>query len=237
MNKTLNKADLNSAIVVGGGLRSPRKPNVFIGKTENGYEKGDILDANAVIDVANEVIGLSPEDLDTIKELADAIGDDPQFAEHIDERIGAIEDVIPTAASDDNQLADKQYIDDMVSNWQVDVVNGLRDGKEIATEDFVDSSINTALTDAIQSVEDEIVDNEETTAAALNELNDRIEEDSNVIAGSLNDLNDRELTDDEVVAAAFNDIQDDEFVAAAAIADILAKIDNLTSRIAALEAA
>ena len=68
-------------------------PNIHLGESD-GYISGDILDANAVQGTVNEavqtakedledqitdLIGSAPEVLDTLAELADAIGDDPDF--------------------------------------------------------------------------------------------------------------------------------------------------------------
>ena len=68
-------------------------PNIHLGESD-GYISGDILDANAVQGTVNQavqtakediedqitdLIGSAPEVLDTLAELADAIGDDPDF--------------------------------------------------------------------------------------------------------------------------------------------------------------
>ena len=76
-------------------------PNIHLGESD-GYISGDILDANAVQGTVNEavqiakedledqitdLIGSAPEVLDTLAELADAIGDDPDFFNNIHDEL------------------------------------------------------------------------------------------------------------------------------------------------------
>ena len=69
MNKAFNKADLSGAVVVGKALQYPRRVNVLIGNDNNGYERGDLADTNAVIDIINCVIDCSDhKELKPIKE-------------------------------------------------------------------------------------------------------------------------------------------------------------------------
>lgn len=72
------KVKLNGVAIQGQTLTSPRTPNLIIGN-DAGYIRGDILDANAVATKINEVIAGAPEALDTLKELADAMQDNPQL--------------------------------------------------------------------------------------------------------------------------------------------------------------
>ena len=87
MKKFLNKAHLGDVVIQGDGLQYPRKAKVFIGDAKEGYEKGDLLDANAVSEVVGDIIGAAPEALDTIKELAEAIGDDADFINTINNKV------------------------------------------------------------------------------------------------------------------------------------------------------
>ena len=123
MKKMFNKAVLNGTTVMGDGLTYPRIPNVYTGDNEGGYQRGDMMDANAVVEMIKELtdtgkitidelknlineeiqervegdqdqqrytdekikdlIGTSPETLDTLKEIADALGEDPDFAANV----------------------------------------------------------------------------------------------------------------------------------------------------------
>lgn len=130
MKKMFNKAVLNGTTVMGDGLTYPRIPNVYTGDNEGGYQRGDMMDANAVVEMIKELtdtgeitieelqnlineeiqervegdqdqqrytdqkikdlIGTSPETLDTLKEIADALGEDPDFAANVWNKIAEL---------------------------------------------------------------------------------------------------------------------------------------------------
>lgn len=130
MKKMFNKAVLNGTTVMGDGLTYPRIPNVYTGNNEGGYQRGDMMDANAVVEMIKELtdtgkitieelqnlineeiqervegdqdqqrytdqkikdlIGTSPETLDTLKEIADALGEDPDFAANVWNKIAEL---------------------------------------------------------------------------------------------------------------------------------------------------
>lgn len=130
MNKLFNKAVLNGTTIMGDGLTYPRIPNVYTGDNEGGYQRGDMMDANAVVKMIKELtgtgeitieelqnlineeiqervegdqdqqrytdekikdlIGTSPETLDTLKEIADALGEDPDFAANVWNKISEL---------------------------------------------------------------------------------------------------------------------------------------------------
>ena len=130
MNKLFNKAVLNGTTIMGDGLTYPRIPNVYTGDNEGGYQRGDMMDANAVVEMIKELtgtgeitieelqnlineeiqervegdqdqqrytdqkikdlIGTSPETLDTLKEIADALGEDPDFAANVWNKIAEL---------------------------------------------------------------------------------------------------------------------------------------------------
>lgn len=130
MNKLFNKAVLNGTTVMGDGLTYPRIPNVYTGDNKGGYQRGDMMDANAVVEMIKELtdtgkitieelqnlineeiqervegdqdqqrytdqkikdlIGTSPETLDTLKEIADALGEDPDFAANVWNKIAEL---------------------------------------------------------------------------------------------------------------------------------------------------
>ena len=134
MNKLFNKAVLNGTTIMGDGLTYPRIPNVYTGDNEGGYQRGDMMDANAVVKMIKELtdtgeitieelqnlineeiqervegdqdqqrytdekikdlIGTSPETLDTLKEIADALGEDPDFAANVWEKLDSLPEYI-----------------------------------------------------------------------------------------------------------------------------------------------
>lgn len=134
MKKFFNKAVLNGATVMGDGLTYPRIPNVYTGDNEGGYQRGDMMDANAVVEMIKELtdtgkitidelknlineeiqervegdkdqqrytdqkikdlIGTSPETLDTLKEIAGALGEDPDFAANVWEKLAEVDQTL-----------------------------------------------------------------------------------------------------------------------------------------------
>ena len=93
MDKILRKAELSGAIIVGAGIQYPRTADVYIGDDKNGYERGDLVDANAVIDIVDNG---DTQDQKDIKKLR--------------EDLTVVENKIPEEASSSNQLADKAYV-------------------------------------------------------------------------------------------------------------------------------
>ena len=134
MNKLFNKAVLNGTTIMGDGLTYPRIPNVYTGGNEGGYQRGDMMDANAVVEMIKELtdtgkitidelknlineeiqervegdqdqqrytdekikdlIGTSPETLDTLKEIADALGEDPDFAANVWNKLAEVDQTL-----------------------------------------------------------------------------------------------------------------------------------------------
>lgn len=89
MNKYNNPRLLN-AVVSGTGMKHPIQPHVVVGDVSNGFIRGDLMDANAIVDLVNsgdvidqetirqavaEVIGTAPENLDTLGEVAETLTD------------------------------------------------------------------------------------------------------------------------------------------------------------------
>lgn len=66
------KVKLNGVAIAGQTLSHPRVPSLILGN-DNGYVRGDILDANAVQTKINEILGGAPDAFDTLKELADRV--------------------------------------------------------------------------------------------------------------------------------------------------------------------
>lgn len=46
---------------------------MVVGDTANGFIRGDLMDANAIVELVNNIIGGAPDTLDTLKEAADRI--------------------------------------------------------------------------------------------------------------------------------------------------------------------
>lgn len=128
MDKTM-QGKLCSAVVVGGGLDKNTQPDFFIGKFDENskYPMCAILDANETLaqitSAIAKVIGSSPEALDTLEELADALEDNPNYIKNI-----------------------KSQVENM-NNPEIE-----------------------------GSLQNQITENEQTIATALNDLNTRIEE-------------------------------------------------------------
>lgn len=72
MNKYNNPRLLNT-VVSGTGMKHPMQPHVVVGDTANGFIRGDLMDANAIVELVNNIIGGAPDTLDTLKEAADRI--------------------------------------------------------------------------------------------------------------------------------------------------------------------
>lgn len=87
MNKYNNPRLLNT-VVSGTGMKHPVQPHVVVGDESNGFIRGDLMDANAIVDLVNsgdaidqdaieqavaEIIGTAPENLDTLGEVAEAL--------------------------------------------------------------------------------------------------------------------------------------------------------------------
>lgn len=143
---------LNGTVIQGGSLRYPKTPNLLLGENK-GYERGDILDANAVSKLIEEGGGGGdPEEIEKIKqdlqkkadktELPTKVSDlenDSQFVtadaiEGYGERLDNLDEQMSTKASE-------SYVDDAVSqmgdaldNAKVDKV----EGKDLSTNDYTD---------------------------------------------------------------------------------------------------
>lgn len=104
MNKRYNPQLLNTT-VQGSGMDTPRIPTVILGNSDGGYMKGDLMDANAIMELLGQssddsanryvtreqvkaiiketVIGNAPGNLDTLEELARALDNDPTVLQQL----------------------------------------------------------------------------------------------------------------------------------------------------------
>ena len=77
------KSVLLNTTVIGSSVKLPRHPKLILGEPGK-YVHGDILDANAVTsEIDSKITALinnAPSALDTLKEIADALGNDADLA-------------------------------------------------------------------------------------------------------------------------------------------------------------
>ena len=129
MNKTYNPQLLHT-VVSGTGMSSPRVPNIILGEQKaGGYAQGDLMDANAVVELINkatiningaeyvtkeqvlamlsELINGAPEQLDTLGEIATALGEDADFKNTIIGEISSLHDDLKTTVDGDNLVIGK----------------------------------------------------------------------------------------------------------------------------------
>lgn len=126
MNKYNNPRLLNT-VVSGTGMKHPVQPHVVVGDVSNGFIRGDLMDANAIIDLVNsgdaidqdaikqavaDVIGTAPENLDTLGEVAETLTDmqDPTVEGSLANQISVINTTI-----EDNELAIAAALNDLNS--------------------------------------------------------------------------------------------------------------------------
>lgn len=189
MKKMFNKAVLNGTTVMGDGLTYPRVPNVYTGDNEGGYQRGDIMDANAVVEMIKELtdtgeitieelqnlineeiqervegdqdqqrytdekikdlIGTSPETLDTLKEIADALGEDPDFAANVWNKIAELttkhnEDIERLQLNIDNEATVRANAIDSV-NTEIDQLESKHNADIKELQDTVTSVFEETL--------------------------------------------------------------------------------------------
>lgn len=126
MNKYNNPRLLN-AVVSGTGMKHPIQPHVVVGDVSNGFIRGDLMDANAIVDLVNsgdaidqetirqavaDVIGTAPENLDTLGEVAETLTDmqDPTVEGSLANQISVINTTI-----EDNELTIAAALNDLNS--------------------------------------------------------------------------------------------------------------------------
>lgn len=148
MNKYNNPRLLNT-VVSGTGMKNPVRPHVIIGSEENGFIRGDLMDANAIqeqivteiaarehgdeelteyIDekvqqAVDDLVDGAPEVLDTLKELSEALGDDANFATTITEEIASKVDKVEGKglSTNDYTNSEKQKLAGIAAGAEVNV--------------------------------------------------------------------------------------------------------------------
>lgn len=140
MNKYNNPRLLN-AVVSGTGMKHPIQPHVVVGDVSNGFIRGDLMDANAIVDLVNsgdaidqetirqavaDIIGTAPENLDTLGEVAETLTDmqDPTVEGSLANQISVINTTI-----EDNELTIAAALNDLNSRLlelvtRVDALDG-----------------------------------------------------------------------------------------------------------------
>lgn len=127
MNKYNNPRLLN-AVVSGTGMKHPVQPHVVVGDVSNGFIRGDLMDANAIVDLVNsgdaidqetirqavaDIIGTAPENLDTLGEIVEALDAavlDPNTEGSLANQISVINTTI-----EDNELTIAAALNDLNS--------------------------------------------------------------------------------------------------------------------------
>ena len=157
MNKYNNPRLLN-AVVSGTGMKHPIQPHVVVGDVSNGFIRGDLMDANAIVDLVNsgdvidqetirqavaEVIGTAPENLDTLGEVAETLTDmqDPTVEGSLANQISIINTTI-----EDNELTISAALNDLnsrINDIDLQSVVDQLDGEDGLVN--LVSSINTSL--------------------------------------------------------------------------------------------
>ena len=107
-------------------------------KNEKGETKGTVVNSSYVDSKVAELVGSAPETLDTLNELAAALGDDPNFATTIATQIGNKVD-----KEDGKGLSTNDYTD----NEQAKLAN-IEDG---ANKTIVDSELSSTSENPIQN--------------------------------------------------------------------------------------
>jgi len=89
MNK-FNNPRLTNTTVSGTGVKHPMRPHVILGDPENGFIRGDLLDANAVI----KLIKNAAKAIGALEELEQSnwIDDDAKTEEPAEETVGVLGD-------------------------------------------------------------------------------------------------------------------------------------------------
>lgn len=141
MNKYNNPRLLN-AVVSGTGMKHPIQPHVVVGDVSNGFIRGDLMDANAIVDLVNsgdaidqetirqavaDIIGTAPENLDTLGEIVEALDAavlDPNTEGSLANQISVINTTI-----EDNELTIAAALNDLNSRLlelvtRVDALDG-----------------------------------------------------------------------------------------------------------------
>ena len=204
MNKYNNPRLLNT-VVSGTGMKNPVRPHVIIGSEENGFIRGDLMDANAIqeqivteiaarehgdeelteyIDekvqqAVDDLVDGAPEVLDTLKELSEALGDDANFATTITEKIASKVDKVEGKglSTNDYTTAEKQKLAGIAAGAEANVQSdwNITNSSNDAFIKNKPTKLSQFENDVPYAIQDYITDNFETKTR-VTELKQAIKE-------------------------------------------------------------
>lgn len=134
-------------VVLADGSNLEQKISNLLSAINSKVESSELATALA------DLVDSAPETLDTLKELADALGNDPNFATTISNQLGN--------KADKSQVYTKTEVNNQLAN-KVDKVTG----KQLSTEDFT-----TILKNKLESLPTQVYSKMET----LSLLNDKVD--------------------------------------------------------------
>jgi hypothetical protein len=155
---------------LGDGTNTWENVAYFVNADDLSGELGDYATQTYVDDAIADVVGLAPEALDTLNELASAIGDDPDFIDTIN-----------------TQKADVTYVDQEIIDLGT-VAQGYADTAQSNSEEYTDLLIGDAtvdgtggntVTDRIASAVSDLVASSPEALNTLNELAAALGDDPN----------------------------------------------------------
>ena len=167
---------------IGDGVNTWENLAYFVNADDLSGELGDYATQTYVNDAISDVVGLAPETLDTLNELASAIGDDPDFVNTIGNAL--------------TQKADISYVDDEIINSST-VSQGYADTAEANSTAYTDLLIGDATVDGtpgntvtsrIASAVSDLVASSPETLDTLNELAAALGDDPNFAATVATDI-------------------------------------------------
>lgn len=193
MNKYNNPRLLNT-VVSGTGMKHPMQPHVVVGDTANGFIRGDLMDANAIVELINNIIGGAPDTLDTLKEAADRIAalehdtrdwltQDDTLASKVDGLFKSLQILQHSEEDDDREdtgLIFKffterfdKHAENRYEEYFIPQATSTRNGVMSSAQAQALEEASAASAE-IPQIKQTIEDNELTVAAALSDLNSRI---------------------------------------------------------------
>jgi hypothetical protein len=158
---------------LGDGVNTWANLAYFVNADDLSGELDDYATQTYVNDAISDVVGLAPETLDTLNELASAIGDDPNFVNTISGSLA--------------EKADTSYVNDELADLDI-AARGYADSAEGNATDYVDSLIGDATVDGtggntvtarIASAVSGLVDSSPAALDTLNELAAALGDDPN----------------------------------------------------------
>nr|UVX91748.1 MAG: chaperone of endosialidase [Bacteriophage sp.] len=128
-----------------------------------------------------KIIGEAPEVLDTLKEIADALGNDPNFATTITKKLAAITE---------------QLNQEITNRTEADAQVQANVDKEVSDRKEADTALEAKLKEYVDNEVDKITDNTDGIQASLNkEIQDRKDADAALQAAITKEETDRKAAD------------------------------------------